>query len=41
MVKRKSLRREESIAGLLFVTPQIIFFLVFFLLPLVHQLQSL
>lgn len=35
MVKRKSLRREESIAGLLFVTPQIIFFLVFFLLPLV------
>lgn len=35
MVKRKSLRREENIAGLLFVTPQIIYFLVFFLLPLV------
>lgn len=34
MIKRKSLRREENIAGLLFVTPQIIYFLVFFLLPL-------
>lgn len=34
MKKRKNLKREENIAGLLFVTPGILYFLFFFLLPL-------
>lgn len=34
-MKRKSkLKRQENIAGLLFVTPQIVYFLIFFLTPL-------
>ena len=35
MKKNSKLMRREGIAGLLFVTPQIIYFLLFFLLPLV------
>ncbi len=35
MKKSNKMMRQEGIAGLLFVTPQIIYFLVFFLLPLV------
>lgn len=34
MKHKSKLKRQENIAGLLFVTPQIIYFLVFFLAPL-------
>ena len=34
MNRRSKLMRREGIAGLLFVTPQLIYFLLFFLLPL-------
>ena len=34
MSRRSKLMRREGIAGLLFVTPQLIYFLLFFLLPL-------
>jgi len=33
MKKKSKLRRQEGIAGLLFVTPQMIYFMLFFLLP--------
>lgn len=34
MKRRSQLKRKEGAAGLLFVTPSLVYFLVFFLIPL-------
>lgn len=40
MKKHSKLGRQEKIAGLLFVTPQMIYFIVFFLLPIIICLYA-